>query len=206
MSGLSGKLEDPVAVAIEGQGNPMAADDPFHQQEVAPGVLLGVEDSVGYHAGGVVHRQQQDEPGSPLLQPGVVAAVDLQKHALVGHPLPPYPVLGWAVSPGAGQPVAVEEAAYRLAAQVNTLPFRQHLGQVAVVEAGVFPAGQDDHGGGHIFGNRVAGLAASVAMGQCGGSFLPISRQIRLVCRSPTPINVAACSRVMCSASRLFRT
>jgi len=40
--------------------------------------------------------------------------------------------------------VAVEETAYRLAAQVNALPFRQHLTQVAEVEAGLLPAGQND--------------------------------------------------------------
>ncbi len=43
--------------------------------------------------------------------------------------------------------MAVEKTAYRLTAQVNTLPFRQHFGQVAVVESGVFFASQDDRGG-----------------------------------------------------------
>ena len=79
--------------------------------------------------------------------------------------------------PGAGQAVAVEQTAYRLAAQVNTLPFRQHLGQVAVVEAGVLLAGQDDHGGGDLLGERVAGLAAPVAVNQCSGPFPPVGRQ-----------------------------
>ena len=79
--------------------------------------------------------------------------------------------------PGAGQTVAVEETAYRLSAQVNTFPFRQDLRQVAVVEAGVLPAGQRDHGGSGLFGNRVAGLASSVAVDQCGGPFPPVGRQ-----------------------------
>ena len=177
MPWLSGKLEDPVPVSVDCQGDAVAADQTLHQQKVAPGVLLGLEDGVGDRAGGIIHRQQQDEPGSPLLQPGVVAAVDLQEHAFLGHPRPPYPVFGGTVPPGAGQPVAVEETAYRLAAQVNALALRQHLSQVAVVEAVVFPAGQDDHRGSHIFGQCTMGLAAPVAMGQRGGPFPRVGRQ-----------------------------
>ena len=177
MPGLSGKLEDPVAIAIESQGGLIAADDPLHQQEVAPGVLIGLEDGARHRAGSIIHRQQQGEPRPPLFQPGVMAAVDLQQHALLGHPLPPYPVFGGTVPPGAGQTVAVQETAHRLATQVNTFPVRQHLAQVAVVEAGVLPAGQDDHGGGNVFVDRVAGLTSSVAVDQCGGPFPPVGRQ-----------------------------
>ena len=93
-----------------------ATDDPFHQQEVAPGVLLGLEDGVHHRAGGIIHCQQQYEPGSPLLQPGMMAAVDLQQHALLGHPFPPDPVFGRTMPPGADQTEAVEETPYRLAA------------------------------------------------------------------------------------------
>ena len=107
MAGFSAELEDTVAITIEGQGDPVAADDPFHQQEIAPGVFLGLEDGARHRAGGIIHRQQQGEPGSPLFQPGVMAAVDLQQHALLGHPLPTYPVFGGTVPPGAGQTVAV---------------------------------------------------------------------------------------------------
>ena len=56
-----------------------------------------------------------------------MAAIDLQQHALLGHPFTAHPVFGGAVLPGAGQTVAVEETAYRLPAQVNSLPFRQGL-------------------------------------------------------------------------------
>ena len=57
MAGLSAELEDPVAIAIEGQGDPVAPDDPFHQQEVSPGVLLGLEDCARHRFGGIIHRQ-----------------------------------------------------------------------------------------------------------------------------------------------------
>ena len=75
----------------------------------------------------------------------MMAASDLQQHTLLGHPFPPDPVFGRTVLPGDGQAMAVEDAAYCLRAQVNNLPFRQHFGQVARVEAGVYPDGQEDY-------------------------------------------------------------
>ena len=94
MPGLAVELEDPVAITVESQGDAVAPDYPIHQQEVAPGVLLGSEESIGHRAGGVVHCQQQYESGTSVLQPAMMAAVDLQQHALLGHTLPAYTMLG----------------------------------------------------------------------------------------------------------------
>ena len=142
-----------MAVAVEGQGKAEAADGPLHQQEVAPGVLLWAEYGVGHSAGGIIHRQQQYESGPSVLEPAMMAAADLQQHALLGHPFPAHPVFGRTVLPGAEQARAVEETAYRLSAWVNALPLCQNLGQVAVVEAGVLLAGQVDHCGCDLPGN-----------------------------------------------------
>ena len=81
------------------------------------------------------------------------------------------------MAPGTVQAVAVEQTAYRLPAQLNALPLCQDLGQIPVVEADVFLAGQDDRGGSDILGDRVAGLAAPVAVDQCGGPIPPVGRQ-----------------------------
>ena len=77
---------------------------------------------------------------------------------------------------GTVQAVAVEQTAYRLPAQLNALPLCQDLGQEAVVEPDVFLAGQDYCGGSDILGDRVAGLAAPVAVDQCGGPIPPVGR------------------------------
>lgn len=58
----------------------------------------------------------------------MMANVDLQQHALLGHPFPPDLVIGRTMLPGAGRAMAVETAAYRLTAQVNTLPARLQFG------------------------------------------------------------------------------
>ena len=177
MPGLAVELEDPVAITVESQGDAVASDYPIHQQEVAPSVLLGSEYGIGHRAGGVVHCQQQYESGPSVLQPAMMAAVDLHQHALLGHTLPAYTMLGGTMAPGTDQAVAVEQTAYRLPAQLNALPLCQDLGQVAVVEADVFLAGQDDRGGSDIIGDRVAGLAAPVAVDQCGSPIPLVGRQ-----------------------------
>jgi hypothetical protein len=77
-------LEDRVSVAVDGQRYPALPDQPLHEKEVAAGVLLLAEQSVRHSAGGVVHGQQQDEPGSLFPQPPMVAPIYLQQHPFLG--------------------------------------------------------------------------------------------------------------------------
>lgn len=60
---------------------------------------------------------------------------------------------------------------------MNSFPLCQDLGQVAVVEAGVFLAGRDDRRGSDLFGNGVPWLAAPVTVDRWGRSFPPVGRQ-----------------------------
>ena len=82
-------LEDRVSVAVDGQRYPALPDQPLHEKEVAAGVLLLAEQSVRHSAGGVVHGQQQDEPGSLFPQPPMVAPIYLQQHPFLGHAFAP---------------------------------------------------------------------------------------------------------------------
>ena len=61
---------------------PRAAQHLLDQQEVATGVLGGAEQRVHDGARGVVDGEQQGEARASLLEPGVVAAVDLEQHPL----------------------------------------------------------------------------------------------------------------------------
>ena len=58
----------------------------------------------------------------------------------------------------AGQAMEVEKAAYRLTAQVNTLPFRRPFGQVVVNESGVFLVSQHERGATTYSGTELRGL------------------------------------------------
>ena len=53
--------------------------------EVATGVLLGTKHRVDHGAGGAVHGQQQGELRALLIQPPVVAAVNLHQHPQQVH-------------------------------------------------------------------------------------------------------------------------
>ena len=85
-AGLTGVvLESSVAVAVEGQGDSPLTDQALQEHQVAAGVLAGAEDGLSHGDGGVVHGYEQRQLWSPVLQPGMVAAVDLHQHTLLGH-------------------------------------------------------------------------------------------------------------------------
>ena len=92
--GLSGELEHAVAIPIPGKGGASTLHQSLHQDEVATGVLLGTKHRVDHGAGGAVYGQQQCELRALLIQPPVVAAVNLHQ--------PPQPAE--AASPAAPRP------------------------------------------------------------------------------------------------------
>ena len=165
------------AVAVQGQGDTPLPDQALQQGQIPPGVLAGVKDSLDHDAGGIVHRQQQDELVPPFLQPGMVTAIHLNEHSLLGHALPFEPVLGGAPAAGAAHSCLHQDATYRGPAQVDPLPLPQQFGKVAVVGAGVILAGQLDHGSGLSFGHGVVGPTSPVTVGDRRGAVPAVGRQ-----------------------------
>ena len=135
-------LEDGMAIAVQRQGDAPALDQALHQDKVASGVLTGAKHGVGHRAGGVVHRQQQDEFGSPVLQPGVMAAVQLHQHPGLGHPLAAETVLRRAPAVGSADARLAQNAPHRGPAEVDALPLAQELGDVGMVGALIALGGQ----------------------------------------------------------------
>ena len=66
-----------MTIAVQGERDAAATDQLLHEQEVAAGILGGAEQRVRDGARGVVDGEQQGEARASLLEPGVVAAVDL---------------------------------------------------------------------------------------------------------------------------------
>ena len=93
-----------MAVAVEGERDAAAPDDLLQQEEVAARVLDGAEEGVHGCAGRIVDGEQEGEARAALLEPGVVAAVDLEQHPLAGHPLTPDTVLGRPARRGLAMP------------------------------------------------------------------------------------------------------
>ena len=58
-------------------------------------------------ARGVVDGEQEGEARAALLEPGVVAAVDLEQHPRLWHALAPHAVLWRAAPPRLGMPARV---------------------------------------------------------------------------------------------------
>ena len=112
---------------------------------------------------------------SPVLQPGVLAAVDLHQHALLGHAPAPETVLLGAAAARTADAGLDQNAADRRAAQVDALPLPQQLGEVAVVCPGIAVAGQLHHGSGGRLRDGVVRSSAPVPMGQCSGTMLAVS-------------------------------
>ncbi len=168
-------LESGVAVAVEGQGDSPLADQSLQEHQVAAGVLAGAENGLGHGAGGVVHGDEQRQLRSPVLQPGMVAAVDLHQHALLGHAPAPEPVLLGSAAARTADAGLDQNPAHRRMAQVDALALPQQLGEVAVVCPGVAVAGQLHHGSHSDLRDGVVRSSAPIPMGQCGGTALAVS-------------------------------
>ena len=112
---------------------------------------------------------------TPVLQPGVLAAVDLHQHPLLGHAPAPETVPLGTPAPGTADVGLEQDAAHRGTAQVDAFTLLQQLGEVGVVRPGVSVAGQLHHGSDGRLGDGVVRSASPVSVGQCGGTVLAVS-------------------------------
>ena len=165
-------LEYRVPVAVQRQWNAPALDQALQQREVSGGVLAAAKHGVDHGAAGVVHRQQQGEFGTSVLQPGVMTAVQLQQHPRLGHPLAAKTVRRRAAAAGTADAGLGENAAHRGPAQVDALPLTEQFGEVGVVGALVAAGGQFHHGVRLGRRDSIVGTAATVTVGQRGGAML----------------------------------
>ena len=125
-------------------------------------------------ARGVVDGEQQGEARAALLEPGVVAAVELEQHPRARHALAPHAVLWRAAPPRAGHAGPRQDAPHRGAAEGEALVLLQQLGEVGVVGARVARGGEARHGSRDGLGDGVVGAAAAVAVGKGLGADLPV--------------------------------
>ena len=106
----------------------------------------------------------------------MMTAVNLDQHSLLGHSVPPDPVLGWAAA-GTGQAGPGQDPAHRLAAEICAFQFPQQLGEVGVISPGVASLGQSHHDSRGCIGNGVGGTSSPVPVGQCRGALFAIGCQ-----------------------------
>ena len=134
----------------------------------SPSLVFSWEDELGQAGALSLDGEQQAEARATLLEPGVVAAVELEQHPRARHALAPHAVLWRAAPPRAGHAGPRQDAPHRGAAEGEAFVLLKQLGEVGVVGARV-PRGGEAHDSSRD------GLGdADVQLGlACGGRALP---------------------------------
>ena len=86
-----------MSVGVDGEGDAPLPYDPPEQEQVAYCGLPFLEDGVGCRPGRIIDCQMQGQYWAAILQPGMMAAIDLEEHPRLGHALSAHPVSGTAV-------------------------------------------------------------------------------------------------------------
>ena len=128
-------------------------------------------------ARGVVDGEQQGEARAALLEPGVMAAVDLEQHPRPWHALAPHAVLWRAAPPRAGHAGPRQDAPHRGAAEGEVLVLLEQLGEVGVVGARVARGGEAHNGSRDGLGDGVARAPVAIAVGERPRAELPVGGQ-----------------------------
>lgn len=140
-------VEDPVEVSVRRTGEAIAADELAEEQEVAVGVLLQAEDAAEDLARGVIDGGVEHEARPAIFEPGVVAAVHLEKETGLGHAFPAAAMAGWAAGAGAADPSGAEEPMHSPTRYTQALALLEQLGEVVVVHSRIGGAGQGEDSG-----------------------------------------------------------
>lgn len=132
-------VKDPVAVGVGYTGASIAAE-----QEVPVRIFLQPEDAAEDPTGGVINGGVEHQPRPPCFEPGVLAAVHLDKEPGLGHPFTAAAMAGWAAGAGAADPGRAEEPLHRPTRDPQAFARSEQLGEVVVVHALIGGAGQGE--------------------------------------------------------------
>lgn len=168
---LAGRaLEDAVAIAVDcdraALGRHQRAQDP----EIAVGIFLVTEEGGRHQVGGVVDGAVEDQARAPAFQPVVVAGIELDEQARLGHALAPAAMPTGPPGAWAGQTRSHEPAMDRPVGQQQPMVLDERFGQVLVIKAGIGRAGEAEDATPERIGEAVVGRAAAIPMGQDGGA------------------------------------
>jgi hypothetical protein len=137
-------VKDAMAIAIRGDGDALGLGEGVKDLEVAVRVFLVPKGGGRDFPRGVINNRQEGEARTALLQPIVVAAIELHEEAFLRHALPAAAVAGWTPAARAASPGSTEETADRRARDRDPLAFGQELGEVLVIHIGV-GGGREHH-------------------------------------------------------------
>jgi len=162
--GPFGPVEDPMAIAVGGDGDAFGLREPPQRHEVPAGIFFVPKRGGGDFPGRVIHDCQQGQVWATLVEPGVSTAVELDEQSCLGHALPASAVPGWASPAGAAEPGGAEDAAHRGAGEDDPLAFGQQLREVLVVHVGVGRGRQRHDPGPEVVGDPVRRGPSAIAV------------------------------------------
>lgn len=166
--------EDAVAVRVEAQGQAVGMGRLDEHLEVARSVLLLAEGGPGDESGGIVDAAHEREPGTAILEPVVPAAIDLEEHACLGHPLATEPVTPRPSSSHRRQPGLGEDPAQRPLGHDDPLPLGEQVREVGSVDALVCRRCQLHEPGPQLVVESVGRDPAAVAVDERGSTLVGV--------------------------------
>jgi len=168
--------ENAAAIAVESDGDTVAAQQALQQAEIALGSFRGEELGGQDFAGSIVLHAQSGEPGAAAFEPVMRRAVELDQFALTSRAQTALAMSGWSALTRRTNAVDTEQPAQGFAAQREAFLFDELVVQVMIVEAGVARACQSEDTDARALGQTaVAGpAAADVRQSRCAA--LPVAR------------------------------
>lgn len=143
--GAFDRHEDAMPIGVDGQRDPMVTRDVLEEQEVAMRIFLLAEGGGKDFPGGIVHRDEQDEAGTPALQPVMLGAIELDEHARLRHALTPTAMPGRAPGAWAGDPGGTQDAPERCPRDRQLLALCEELREVLVIGPAIGRLREGDH-------------------------------------------------------------
>ena len=170
-------MKDAMAIGVGGGRHAIPADELAQHQEIAVRVFLRAKDAGEDFAGGIVDGGMEDEAGTAVLEPGMVAAVHLDEQAGLRHARAAAAMARGAAPTRTANAGGAKQSLHRGSGQVQRLPLGEELGELTIVDADVAAAGEGDEAGPDDLGGPMRGRAPAVAMGQGGEAMLADLRQ-----------------------------
>lgn len=161
-----GPVEDAMAIAVRGDGDALGLGEGVEDLEVAVRVFLIPKRGRGDFTGGVVLDGHQGEARAALLEPIVVAPVELHEQALLWHPLPAAAVAGRATVPRAAQPGRAQEAGDRLAGEAQAFVLGEEFTEMLEVRPRVRGLSEVEQAGADRVGDPAGRRAAAIPVDQ----------------------------------------
>ncbi len=161
-------VEDAVAITVRRDRDALGLRQGVQDLEVAVRVFFVPEGGRKDFSGGIVHGRNQCEARPALVEPGVSAAVKLDKEACLRHPLATAAVARWTAAPRAGPARRAQDAADGGARKRQAFALAQEFLQVVVIDADVDLGGEAHDAGPNAVRDAVDGRVPAIPMDESG--------------------------------------